>query len=449
MSAPDPTGGIGDLLAFERTLRRCRSRRELLFCAVNDSHAVLRFDQAVLWAGDALRGVRIEAVSGLADLDANGPYALWLERVFAHLEDRHGGGATQVREVRAPDLPEDLLRGHEEWLPEHCLYCGLASPEGKRIGGLWLTAHEAFDEGSRARAEWLAEAVGFSLWAWQRDRLHWRHRLRLGLTRRQKFAAAAAAAVFLVLPVRLSALAPAEVVPEQPVPITAPADGIVQQILVAPNQPVAAGQPLLQLDDTALRNRVAVAQKSLEIVRAERQRAASKAFSDDASKAELQMLDARVAERAAELQYLADLRSRLQITAPRAGIAIFSNADEWRGKAVQTGERLMTLADPSRAAVSIALAPDDAIRLEVGSEVKLYLNAAPLSSFDANIVQTAYETGLTPEGMPAYMLRAHLAGGETPRIGLKGTAKISAGWVPLSYYLLRKPLRALRRAVGL
>lgn len=436
----------GDLLTLERTLRRCTSRRELLFAAVNDSHAVLRFDQSVLWTADALRRVRIESVSGLAEVDANGPYALWLERLFQHVQDQT---KARVCALSPENLPPELVQGTEEWVPGHSLHCRLESPEGALLGGIWFTRHDDFDDGEIARAEWLADAIGFSLWAWQRERLHWRQRLRIGLTRRQKTIAVIVGAAFLFLPVRLTALAPAEVVPEQPIPITAPTDGVVQQILVAPNQPVKAGQPLLQLDETALRNRVAVAQKSLDIVRAERQRAASKAFSDDASKGDLQLLDARVGERTAEVNYLMELRSRLQILAPQAGLAIFSGADEWRGRSVQTGERVMTLADPQKAAISIALAPDDAIRLDVGSDVKLYLNAAPLSSFDAAITQTAYETSITPDGMPAYMLRAQLDKDETPpRIGLKGTAKISAGWVPLSYYLMRKPLRALRRAMG-
>lgn len=436
----------GELLTLERKLRRCESRRELLFSAVNDTRGLLRFEQAVLWTVDALKRIRIEAVSGLAEIDANGPYALWLDRLFRHIADHTEG---RVAGISPEDLPAELVDGVGEWIPEYSLHCRLESPQGAALGGIWFTRHDAFDDGEVATVEWLAEAIGFSLWAWQRERLHWRQRLRVGLTRKQKTIAVAVAAAFLFLPVRLSALAPAEVVPEQPIPVTAPTDGVVQQILVAPNQPVKQGQPLIQLDDTALRNRVAVAQKSLDIVRAERQRAASKAFSDDASKAELQLLDARVGERTAEVNYLMELRSRLQILAPQSGIAIFSGADEWRGRTVQTGERIMTLADPQKAAIAIALAPDDAIRLDTGSDVKLYLNAAPLSSFDATITQTAYETSITPEGMPAYMLRAQLEQGEKPpRIGLKGTAKISAGWVPLSYYLLRKPMRALRRALG-
>ena len=35
------------------------------------------------------------------------------------------------------------------------------------------------------------------------------------------------------------------------------------------------------------------------------------------------------------------------------------------------------------------------------------------------------------------------------RVGLKGTAKVTGGWVPTAYWILRKPLAALRNFVGL
>jgi hypothetical protein len=65
-------------------------------------------------------------------------------------------------------------------------------------------------------------------------------------------------------------------------------------------------------------------------------------------------------------------------------------------------------------------------------------------------VQTSYETMPTTDGAPAYLVKAKLDDDEDPpRIGLKGTAKVYGGWVPLSYYLLRRPLGFLRRAVGI
>jgi hypothetical protein len=47
------------------------------------------------------------------------------------------------------------------------------------------------------------------------------------------------------------------------------------------------------------------------------------------------------------------------------------------------------------------------------------------------------------------VLKAKLDERTSPRIGLKGTAKLYAGYVPLGYYVMRKPFAWLRRAAGL
>jgi hypothetical protein len=142
------------------------------------------------------------------------------------------------------------------------------------------------------------------------------------------------------------------------------------------------------------------------------------------------------------------LQARLKLQR-RRGIALFADAEEWRGKPVQVGERIMTVADPAQVSLTLYVSPDDAVALDPGADVKIYLNISPLASFDANVTQASYETGMSPEGHPAYIVKAAFAAGESPpRLGLKGTAKIYAESVPLAYYLLRKPLRTLRHALG-
>jgi hypothetical protein len=196
------------------------------------------------------------------------------------------------------------------------------------------------------------------------------------------------------------------------------------------------------------RNRLLVARKSLEIAQAELQRATGKAFADDQSKSELQILDARAKEKLAEVGYLSELLQRIRMTAPRDGIAIFADPLDWLGKPVQTGERIMLLSDPAAVELTLYVPADDAIQLDAGTAVRMFLNISPLSSFAATVTQTSYEAVQTAEGTVAYVLKAKLEDHAPPRIGLKGTAKLYAGYVPLGYYVLRKPLAWLRRAAG-
>jgi multidrug resistance efflux pump len=220
--------------------------------------------------------------------------------------------------------------------------------------------------------------------------------------------------------------------------------------VVKPNEIVKADQLVVVLDDTSLRNRLELAAKALDISRADLQRATFKAFTDDASRLELQVLNARMQEKQAEASYLTELLDKSKLLAPQGGVAIFSSQDDWRGRPVQVGERVMLIADPSLIDVTIYLPPDDAVELEPGAQVELLLHVDPLSPLDAKIERASYEATPAPDGALAYVIRAQLLPDQRlPRIGLRGTAKVYAGRVSLGYYLLRKPIAFVRRSLGI
>jgi multidrug resistance efflux pump len=245
-------------------------------------------------------------------------------------------------------------------------------------------------------------------------------------------------------------VAAAEITPERPITITSPTDGVVARITVQPNQEVKADQVLVELDDTAIRNRLSVALKGLDIAKADFQRATNKAFTDEGSKSDLLVLDSRARERAAEVGYLSELLQRLKISSPQGGIAIFNDAEDWRGRPVQPGEKIMQVADPSLVGITVYLAPEDAVELSVGADVDVFLNANPLSSLKAKIVQTSYEATVLPDNSLAYMIKASLVseGRGLPRIGQRGTAKVFGGTVSLGSFLLRKPILFVRKSLG-
>jgi len=93
----------------------------------------------------------------------------------------------------------------------------------------------------------------------------------------------------------------------------------------------------------------------------------------------------------------------------------------------------------------------NAINLDTGSQIRLFLRVAPLSPLTASLTQTSYQATLSPENIPAYRIRGRFDGdaSQLARIGLKGTAKLYGETVPLVYYLMRRPLAALREWSGL
>ena len=127
---------------------------------------------------------------------------------------------------------------------------------------------------------------------------------------------------------------------------------------------------------------------------------------------------------------------------------MFADAERWTGKPVQTGERLLQIADPGQAELRIELAVGDAIALAPDAQVALFLDSDPLHRHSAKLERAAYQAQGTAAGQLAYRLDAAFDAAP-PRIGLRGTAKLFGERAPLALYLLRRPLAALRQAVGL
>ena len=127
----------------------------------------------------------------------------------------------------------------------------------------------------------------------------------------------------------------------------------------------------------------------------------------------------------------------------------FSDADDWSGRPVTTGERVMEIADQSRVKVRAELAVDDAIALTENSRVRVFLDADPLNAIEANLESASFRAEPTPDGRLAYRVDAKFVGDHVPRIGMRGTAQLYGESVPLYFFLFRKPISAVRQSLGL
>ncbi|HYF20197.1 MAG TPA: HlyD family efflux transporter periplasmic adaptor subunit [Ramlibacter sp.] len=440
MEAFDPAQA---LLRYEAELVAAGSAAEAAFVAVNRLSGILPFRLAVLLRPDAVRHASVAAVSHLYEVDENSPFAQWLGRLARHAGDEPSTGLT------AAMLPPDLAQDWGEWLPEHAVLVRLTSPSGPLLGWLLVAFDEAPDDAANALLQLAARSVTLVLAAWHGRRWLGAGQLRKALRPRVLAVVGALMALLALVPVRMSALGPAEVTPLQPASVTAPTEGVLARFHVAPNTMVKKGDVVASMDDTVLRNRHAVALKGLEIARAELARAGSKAFGDDQSRSELLTLRARAEEKLAEVAYTEDLLARIQLRAPASGLVIYSSPDEWIGRSLVTGEKVASVADPARVGLTLHLAADDAIDIAPGAEVRFFQNVAPLSALQARLTHAGYEAEQTVDAGLAYVLKAELAPGtEPPRLGLRGTAKVYGEEVPLGYYLLRRPFASLRRLLG-
>lgn len=439
--------GLSTLVQLVKRARHAATAQELAFVMVNETNVLVPYRQAVLWRREARGRGGVVAISGSAVVERNAPITLWLNRALAKLDPE---SVDAPRPVGAGDLSAALGEEWAEWLPAHALWVPLALDPNHVLGALLLAREQPWSDGERHIVGELADGFAHA-WA---GFLGGRRRSLLsrlwGGRKYVKLAIAAAVLAALCLPITLSALAPAEVVPFRPTIVRAPLDGVVDHFAVAPNAPVKQGQTLLELDPRAIQNKLDVASKALAVAEAEYRQAAQEAVFDDKSRAKLTVLKARADQRRTDVSYAQSMLDRIHVTASRDGLALFDDPNDWIGRPVTIGERLLEIADPTQGELEIWLPIADAITLKPGAEVEFFLNISPGAPLHARIRQTSYEATQSPANLLGYRLKATLDDPERmPRIGLRGTAKIYGEKVTLFYYLARRPLAAARQFLGL
>jgi len=431
--------------------RQAGSDRELGFLLVNDTLALAHYRQAALWLAEE----GAWSLSGVVQVDANVPYAQWLDAVARHLQ---AVGADRIRAFTASDLPADLAAEWAQWWPVHALWLG-SSSTGVAGAGIFVRDLPWSDDEQSTLQEWrevwwhaftalhrprMARLRGWrarvsKVLAWQADLVWWRQR-RLQIV--------AALLAVLLWPVHLTVLAPGELVPAHPLVIRAPLDGVIDVFHVQPNQQVQAQQPLFSFDEIVIQSRLAVAMQALATAETDYRQTSQMALTDPKSKTQLGLLVGKVEERRAEIEALQEQLTRARVLAPQAGVVLMDDPSELIGKPVATGERILRIATLDDVEVESWVPLADAISLSAGDDVVLYLSASPLSPVSATLRYMAHEAVQRPDGSYAYRIRAALSGQTHHRVGLKGTAKLHGGWAPLSYWVLRRPWATVRQYLG-
>jgi multidrug resistance efflux pump len=416
----------------------------LTFSMANDLYSLLPFHQALVFA-QRESSMELLNVSGLARPSEDSPYLVWLRRTSRWLASKVPAGEPVWLTQDSVTPPAEVTEGWSEWWPAGLWCVPIEDRDGQRLGLLILLLEQEPPTIFWPHLKGLVNTWGYCWTSLSRRR-------RLGRwwpNRKQLLLGLIVLGALLLLPVRQTALAPTEIVSRQAQIISSPIDGVIEQIQVRPNQPVNAGTPLFVLDETTLRSRAEVLGKEVAVADAELLAASQRAFDNPQSKSELTLLEGRAQQRRAELAAVQAQLKRTQVLSPRAGVAVFSDPNDWLGKPVVTGERIMQVADPSQPAMLIQLAVADAIALEPGAEVTLFLTAYPLTPLKGKILETSYQARPSDEGVVAYRLLASIEGApEHARLGLHGTAKLYGGRVMLGYYLLRRPLATLRAWSG-
>lgn len=446
--------GLQALLGIEDEARLATDRAALLRSLVNAPRQLLGYRQAIVLMAGRGGVFKAEAVTSLPAVDRSAPLIRWFEALASRAATEmaaSGPTAFQLPAFCNPSDPDTLSYPFKQFLFVPIRLPGAALTEAPI--GIWLCAREqSWNDGDVAVAERLAGTYAHALRALQPARNagfghSGRSSRRAWWLIRSLAVVALAMAAFM--PVPLSALAPVEVSASSARIVSAGADGIVADVLVDPGETVVAGQVLAKLDQVDLLNRLDVAERNIEVAEAKLWRSTQAAFGSVDAKRELAISRSELRVAQAERDALLAEQKRTILEAPAGGIVIFKDKRELLGKPVAVGQKLMQVASPESPEFRIDLPVSDVMLLETGAPVRVFLDSDPLNPLDAILTRTSYHARATSEGVLAYSITAKPSGSDVRlRVGARGSAKLIGDDVPLYFFLLRKPIAAIRQWTG-
>lgn len=370
LAAPQPVdnaalSALQLLLRVENEAREAQNLRELRILMANETRKLTRAGQIFVVERTAAGRLKVAAVSSVVAADANAALSQSIERVLAGVEKQ--GRIAESVDFQADTYDTGSLDALERYPFREFLWEPLKGRKGKVFAGLLQVREIAWTERDKVVSQRLAATYAH---AWRAltgkpnpaRSSFFSYRIAAGLL--------LLAALAMLIPVPMSALAPAEIVAHQPTIVTAPIDGVIERVEAEPNAVAKAGQVLLTFADTTLRNKFEIAEREVLVARARLKRANQLAFEDIRGRHELGIARTELALRIAERDYTRDLLDKAVVRAAGAGIAVFRDKKDLIGKPVAVGERLMELADPGRVLLRIDMPVSDGQLLKPGAAAK-------------------------------------------------------------------------------
>ena len=420
-----------------------KNRESLVFIILNDTVRMIRYDRALLWDLGETKP-KLLGISGESKINKSAPLVQkWSEAV----QNIKYPSKAQILtfSAQAQSQPQEAQnKATMLWLP--------ISVDGRVTLGLWLELWNIQQETTPPQEminllmNFLMPAYGA---AWEKFYPKYFHQK--SLIRRVKYFALASivllVGLFVQIPLRI--VAPCEVVPKQPYLITAPLEGIIEEIHVQPGDTVKEGELLFEYDKRVPMQKLEVARKNVEILQSEVKRASTLGLEDPTALTELAIFTLKLQKGKSDLALAEYYANRLRVVAPEKGLVMIDNPDEWRGKPVRVGEKIIAITDPKRSKIRIWLAENDNIQLNMETPITVFLNIDPGKNRKAKITYIASESLISDKHIPSFVAEAEWIDPQNDiKLGLKGTAILYGEKVPLFYFILRKPWATIRNFFG-
>jgi hypothetical protein len=443
---------ISKLLQLEHNCRNCENIKELYFQIVNETRNIVNYSQGVLLSLDLRGKYKVVAVSDISVVDTTSPYVQWIESVVEDLHSNEKSNDVFIVNTKS-DLQEINFKSLYDYAPQNIVFIPLnTTKENSDINYVFLLFREnGWLENDILMLKHLSSSLVYFLFA-MRNCGFFQTLKKISFKNRYFKIALILIIALMFLPVRLSVLAPLEVDAKNPYVVTSPLNGVIEEVKIFPNDKIEIEQLIVQFDDVDFKNNYLVAKRTLDVTNAELFSTKQSSFLDPKQKSQISQLENQVKLKEAELNFAKEQLDKTKIYAKEEGIAIINNPNDWKGKPVNTGERIFLIANPNSIELKIMLPVSDAIFLEENAIVKAFFDNDPTNSWKAKVKYISYKPELTEQNVLSYKIIAQFddinENGYIPSIGLRGTAKIYSKQVSLFFYLFRKPITATRQWIG-
>lgn len=423
---------------------KAENRESLIFVILNDTIQMIHYDRALLW-DLTFSKPKLLGISGESKINNHSPQVKqWTKSVENIVEP------SRAQIISFTNSLDENEQGSSKkitmlWIP--------IAAHGKQALGLWL---ELWNTGkdSTPPKEMVKLLINFLVpvygIAWEKYSKGF-DVSKLNLKKWSCYLLAVSVITLaFVIKIPLRIVAPCEIVAKDSILITAPLEGIIENIAVNPGDYVNKGDELFHYDREAPLQGLEVARKQVEILISEIKRASTLGFNDPKVLKDLAILTVKLEKEKLNLELAEYYASQLDVKAPEAGVVMLDNPDEWRGNPVKIGEKVLAISDPDKSKIRMWIPEGDNVAIDPEKSVKIYLNISPETSYSASLTYIANESFISEKGVSSFISEADWRRKPKEiRFGLKGTAVLYGEKVSLLYYVIRKPWAYLRDVLGM
>lgn len=423
--------------------------QNLIFIILNDTYQVINYDRSILFRIQPNK-TKILGVSGQSNFNVETELAARLNSAVHHLKKMSGPHVLKAEDFSKSTEDWEFIQSSRKstvyWIPINA---------GEEELGLWL---EKYDDPAAAKnfeaytpliKEMLVPAYSV---AWEKMSSHslW-HKIKPYLS--LKNVGVLSLILFLLLfiiPVRLRIVAPCEVVAKNSFVITAPLEGVIEKVVVEPGEEVKKGQVLYEYDKKIFYHKYQAYQKEVDVLQAElNQNYALGTSHETEAASKLSLQQSKLEKSKVDLEYAKEQLALLIEKSPMDGLVTVDNPDDWRGKPIKVGEKIMTISSPDQTKLKIWIPERDNIIFALDIPVRVFLNTMPTRTFEAKILFISPEVKTMEGELPGFEAEAAwINTDEPPKLGLKGSAVLHGERVSLFYYFFRKPIGFIRKFIG-